>query len=510
MNSKNTTLLQFNNLSLTFADKLILENISASIVASEKIGLIGRNGSGKTSLLKCLSGFINSYSGNIHKNCKIEYVPQLDLELYRKKIPLYNYLEDMHENWWEVLHIYERIFGTVIAEDIILSKLSGGELSRLNISISIAKSPDLILLDEPTNHLDLRSLKQLELFLKESNLTFVLVSHNINFLNNVINEIWQIENGKLNMYGGNYNFYKEQKLIQAKNINKDIKAIEKQITRIQDTSLKKYSQARSTDKKFTSRDPYIKKLAGKKARTAKVLKNRSDKKIDELEKQKAQLLKKHIILDLNSIDRSGLIVSISNGSLKLPNKTELIRNISLNINHGDRIAIMGNNGVGKTSFVKELEYNNRHVLEGDIRYGSQYKTLFVDQKYDLVNPKLTIIDNILVNNKGISYENVRKVLGNLGFSDNYNIAQLAETLSGGEMARLAFAIATTTPIEMLILDEPTNNLDTDTIEVISNSLNKYNGTLIIISHDMGFLESIGIERYFVIKDKNLITYDEVG
>jgi len=481
----------------------VLDCISGSIVDGNRIGLIGVNGSGKSSLLQCIAGLTDKYTGDIVRNCSVEYIPQLDFELYRKDVPLHQYLGDIYEDWWKVFREYEKLFKSKLEDDRILSTLSGGEIVKLSLALALVKSPEVILFDEPTNHLDLNSLKALRSVLINANFSFVIVSHNINFLNSTANTIWEIEKGNLNIYGGNYKFYKEEKNNLVVKQKEEINALNKEINKLQKVSSHKYSQARSLHKKVSSRNPYVRKLAGKKSRNAKILKTETEKKTIELIEKKKKLLNKNAYIDLNTEQKSGLILSINKGWLILPNNQELIKDMDMNIYHENRIAILGDNGIGKTTLIKQLDYNKNKLIKGDITYGSEYKTVYVDQNYDLVHPEKSIFENIPVNNKLITYENVRKVLGNVCFPSDWDIQKTVSTLSGGETARLAFAIATSSDIDLLILDEPTNNLDIDTVEVISKSLREFNGTLIVISHDMHFLKEVDIKDLYIIKNRRL-------
>lgn len=515
MSIQKQTLIQFNNISLTFGDRIILDNISGSILRGDKIGLIGINGSGKSSLLKTIAGLISSQSGIVNRNCAIEYIPQLDLELYRKQIPLYKHLEEIHEDWWQVFEQYERLFRSSLKEDRILSTLSGGELVKLNLALAFAKLPEVVLLDEPTNHLDLRSLSELKTIMQKTDITFVVVSHNVSFLNSVVRTVWEIDNGKLFAYGGNYDFYKEQKTLQQDAIQRRYEEKQKALRKL--VIVKQQEQKRAQRSKKVGTDigkrhdrsadrfatGFFKNASEKSAAKKKAaLEDRENDLIAGIAELK-RIPRKNIHLELINHRKSGLVLAVENGRLILPNGRELVSNINASIYHGDRIAILGDNGTGKTTLAKQFVYNKHKMLFGKVRYGSEYKTLFVDQKYDLINPELSIIENIQKNNKNIIYEDIRKVLGNMCFPDDYDVNKVAKTLSGGETARLAFAIATNCNIDVLVLDEPTNNLDIDTIEVISKALADFKGTMIVISHDTNFLKEIGIHKCFVIENHHL-------
>ncbi|HQF36280.1 MAG TPA: ATP-binding cassette domain-containing protein [Candidatus Dojkabacteria bacterium] len=225
------TLIQFQNIELSFNDKQILNNVSGAILQGNIIGLIGINGSGKSSLLKLISGIKQPDAGKVMVYAKTEYVEQIDLEKYKKEITVFEYMESKNESWWDIVTMVEKIFDSNIVVTQPLNTLSGGEIIKLNICIALSQNPELILLDEPTNHLDLNSIEKLNKYIKNSNLTFVIVSHNIDFLDKTVNIIWEIDNKKLNVYGGNYSFFKSEKdkKIQAQ-LNR-YEAMKKKVTR---------------------------------------------------------------------------------------------------------------------------------------------------------------------------------------------------------------------------------------------------------------------------------------
>ncbi len=515
MNVLNKTKLQFSNLSLAYGDKILFDSISGSILEKDKIGLIGINGSGKSSLLKILAGINESKKGFLVKAGTVEYVAQLDLELYRRKIPLYQYVEETIDEWWFALSEYKKLFNKSLEENRIINTLSGGELVKLNISIALMKKPDILLLDEPTNHLDLGSLKELENLLNNISIPFVLVSHNVNFLNKVVKTIWEIDNQKITVYGGNYDFYSEQKKINWEAKSRLYEEKRKELKKLKRSEIQERKRAqrsqkvgkeigrkhdRSTDRFATG---FFKNSSEKSGAKRKVMFDDKKNELEEKLKKLKSIQRKNIHLDLQTSMKSGLIISISNGKITLPDNTVLIDQLDFGLYHKDRFAIFGDNGSGKTTFVKQLIYKNHPLLSGDIKEGFEYKTLYVDQKYDLIKPEQSVVENIKSANLSISYENIRKILGNMNFSDDFDINKKAKDLSGGETARLAFAIATNSSIDLLVLDEPTNNLDIETVDTISYALKLFEGALVIISHDIDFIEKIGIENILEIKNKIL-------
>lgn len=515
MNLQNQSLLKFNNLTLSYGDKTLFDDISGIISKKDRIGLIGVNGSGKTSLIEVLRGNLKADHGEISFVGKIGYVAQLDFDSYRDKVPLYVYLQKQVDDWWNILIEYTKLFDRDLDENQTLDALSGGELVKVHIILALQQKPDILFLDEPTNHLDLSSLKILENILHQLNIPLLVVSHNISFLNSVVNTIWEIDNHSLAIYGGNYDFYKSEKdrLLQKQVDLYEVKKkdLAKDKTVMLRTNVQYQRKQAKLNRMAKENDRSIPKIMRNNIRL-KVQQNYGSKKIKTEQKiseslQQIKELKpkqrKNIHLAINSNLKKGLIINIANGSLVLPNSEPLLNEINFNLYHQDRIAILGDNGSGKTTFVKQLEYKAEDLLKGELKYGAKYDVLYVDQKYDLIKPDKTIFENIQALNPDITYENARKVLGNMGFTSYFDINKLAFELSGGETSRLAFAIATNSNVEVLVLDEPTNNLDIDTINVITKALCNYKGTLIVISHDMNFLNGIGIQKIYTISNKKL-------
>ena len=351
--------------------------------------------------------------------------------------------------------------------------------------------------------------------MKKTTSSFVLVSHNVDVVNTVVNTIWELEKGVLTVYGGNYDFYKSQKTLQTEAKERKFIARKQELKKLKSVSEQENKRAtkskkvgtdiskkhdRSTDRFATG---FFKDASENSTGIKKTVLEKKETDLQNSLKELKSSKRNNIYLELRTKKRSGLIVSFEECVLSLPNGANLINRFSLSINFGDRIAIFGDNGTGKTTLVKQLSINKHELIKGKVKHGLSYNTLYVDQKYDLVNPGITILENMRSSNSSISYESIRRTLSNLGFPFESNVNVLASSLSGGETARLAFAMATSTSIDMIILDEPTNNLDIETIATIIESLRAFQGTLIVVSHDLHFLQQTDINSVYEITDRKL-------
>ena len=415
---------------------VLLDEVSLSIGERDRIGLIGKNGSGKSTLLKILAGKIEPSEGNVNLNSPIYYLPQLSQDLNKDESVLYEYIGKSVENWWDVLLILEKEFGTKLSESQKISKLSGGELMKVNLAIGLVRKPKILLLDEPTNHLDVKSQDQLIKFVKEFNGAVVVVSHNTHFLDHTINQIWALENGKVSEYGGTYTDYRDQRDTKLTSDQRKYEQEKRKIKQLESVARQKRSQARESDKKVL-RDPGIKGFAGKKARTAKIMGDKIQKRIEKVEETLGHAAAKTSYLDLSATQAKGgkALFRIENGELKLPNGQTLIQDVNIQVRYGDRIALCGANGTGKTFFVKNVVETESVNITG-IKYKAEsLSAKTIDQKYDLVNPEKTMIENVQHANDKLEPETVRRLLGNFQFKMDTEVNKKAKYLSGGEIAK---------------------------------------------------------------------------
>ncbi len=511
----NTSLIQTNNIDFKVGDNLVLKNISVSIINGDRIGLIGINGSGKTTLMKLLSKALRASKGRVISRSRASYVQQINLKLYKQDIPVFKYLSNENENWWDTIQILRERFNIEISPERSIKTLSGGELVKLHIAQALSNKPDVLLLDEPTNHLDLSSIKSLIQIINDFTGAIVVVSHNKDFLDKVTNKTWLLKEKGLIEFGGNYSFYEEEMKKQKEAKERRLEAKKKK--------LRALKQAKKTENKRVRRSYQkgreISQKGGMDGFAQTYFTDRSQKRAgqrkDQLDKKEEKLIeeiqrlkhenRKSVIVDIKDNTQRGRILSIKKARLKLLNNQTLISDLNFNLYFGDRILIIGDNGTGKTTFVRQLGNLGMEdsLLSGDTSYDySGIQFVFIDQNYEIVNPDLRVIENIKAANPKLSDTEQRRFLGNLGFFEQADINQKTSTLSGGEIARLAFAIATSqSGNNILVLDEPTNNLDIDTKKTITKALDNYNGTFIIISHDLDFLSQIGINKVFEINNE---------
>jgi|YNPMSStandDraft_1061717.scaffolds.fasta_scaffold12050_2 ATPase subunit of ABC transporter with duplicated ATPase domains len=507
--------LSAKNLSFEIFDKKVLENINLSIKKGDRIGLVGKNGEGKSTLLKILGGLVKPSKGDIQFNSTSFYLPQIDFSLFSENCSVNEFISRYGIAWLLVKIALNKWFNIEIPPNQSIKTLSGGEFIKLQLAIAQAKNPKLLLLDEPTNHLDIEGLEVLQRFLNSSSKTYVIVSHDPFFLDMVVDRIWELNGGKLYKYGGNYSFYKQQKELERLARERDYKAVKKELERAKQSlererkraaRSKREGRKQAHDRSMSAMERgYFKNRASE---TAGKQESKFDKIIKEKEEKLALLKEKkqrgaHIFFE-NSIDQGKrLLVKIENGSLSIDNNL-LIDDINLKIYYGERLVLVGKNGSGKSTFARVLSGENERIkMNGKFELYNNVNVAYVDQKYNIINPNLSVYENLLHFNPYFSYALARQQLGRFLFSKESDLNKKAGTLSGGEAARLVLAIVTSKPVDLLILDEPTNNLDIETLDIVAEALIDFNGAMIIISHNIYFLSRLKIEKAYIINDKKI-------
>lgn len=517
------SLVQINNVSITFAGFTLFSKLSFNIDIDSKIGLIGRNGYGKTTLLKIINSEMEPSDGSVSyaSSTKIAYLKQhadlaLDDTLYQavlksridfivKQRKLQEAREnvafDATETNLKILEKLEEEFLTIggydfetnikliltslgFPEDVWYNKIekfSGGERTRIELAKILLSEYNLLLLDEPTNHLDLHMIMWLEGYLSDLGKPYIIISHDKRFLDKTVNKIYEIENKKLNIYGGNYSFYEEESRLRKEQQEKAY------------TQQQKFIEV-TTD--------FIRRNKG----SQKEMQARTRQKwLDKLDRVEAVGNDKRYNLKFDTIERTGNdVFTFENCKLGFPNFT-LADNINLRAHYQDRIAIIGRNGCGKTTLIKVL-MQEQTLLRGCCKVGSNINIGYFDQFHSSLDPSSSPKETIwaLVPQQPIGY--VLKYLARYGFKGD-DVDKKISYMSGGEKARLNLAVLIHSQPNVLLLDEPTNHLDIMMIEDLIDSLRDYDGTIIFVSHDRNFISKLA-NKYWLFKNKEIKEYKD--
>lgn len=500
-------LVQFNEVSKQFVGQSILEKISFTIDNKDKIGLIGLNGAGKSTIIKIMLGKERIDSGNVfvNNNIVIGYLSQnhdfedkkntIIEELYtvfkeeKEILDKINYLNNklkFNENIDEILSEieklntkYEALDGYSVdykvkqvitglelnhIENSLICELSGGEKTRLTLAKLLLKNPDLLILDEPTNHLDLVSIEWLEDYLKKYNKAFLIVSHDRIFLDNVCSKIFELENKKLYKYNGNFSDFILQKEMILKG------------------ELKRYEKEQEKIKKL---EEYIER--NRAGRMAKQAKGRQ-KILDRIESPTDPIFNPNRMkLKFKAKNSSGdNVLELKNISKTFDNK-KVLNNINFKLYKGEKVGIIGKNGIGKSTLLKIIT-NSLKADRGEIILGSRVDLGYYDQDHQNLYPENTILQEI---NTSINYteQYLRTVAGGFLFTAD-DVLKKISTLSGGEKVRVSFIKLLQNEPNLLLLDEPTNHLDIYSIEILEDALEQFDGTMLLVSHNRHFLNSV--------------------
>ncbi|WP_116787703.1 ABC-F family ATP-binding cassette domain-containing protein [Flavobacterium psychrotrophum] len=507
--------LSVENISKSFGERTLFENISFGINKDQKIAFVAKNGSGKTSILKIINGDDTPDTGQVvmRKEIKMEFLsqePNLDPELTIEESIFASDSEILHVieayekalenpddaeayqkafermevfNAWDFESQYKMILSKLKMDDLKLKvkNMSGGQRKRLSLAIILINKPDLLILDEPTNHLDLEMIEWLENYFAKENITLFMVTHDRFFLERVCNEIIELENGKLYQYKGNYSYYlqKKEERIAAENAS---------IDKAQNLFVKELSWMR--------RQP--------KARTTKSKSRQDDFYVI---KEKAQSRRKEHVVELEiNMERIGSkIIELHNISKKFGDKV-ILDNFSFNFKKGERIGIIGKNGTGKSTFLNMIT-QNLPVDGGKVVHGDTIKIGYYTQSG--INPKegQKVIDVIKEYGEYIPLSKGRiisaaQLLERFLF-DRKKQYDFVDRLSGGELKRLYLCTVLIQNPNFLILDEPTNDLDIVTLNVLEQFLLDYPGCLLVVSHDRYFMDKI-VDHLFVFRGEGIV------
>ena len=484
------SLISVNNLTFCYDGSYnnIFEDVSFNIDTDWKLGLIGRNGKGKTTFLKLLQGKYK-YKGTISKNVDVDYFPFEVTNKDRMAIEIVNEIAPNVEDW-EIM----KELNLLNADTEILYRnfnlLSGGEQVKILLTSLFLKGNNFLLIDEPTNHLDIETRNNLVSYLEKKK-GFILVSHDRNFLDKVVNHIIAINNSNIEIQQGNFSSWKENKdrqdnfeIMQNERLQKDINRLE-----IASKNVAKWSNEaeKGKSKKFNSETTIDKGYVGHKAskmmKSSKVMEQRIDRAIDE---------KTNLLRNVDRNDKLKLIpltsnknplVLINNLQVKYNDKT-IFNPISFEVNNGDRVAIIGKNGIGKTSILK-LILGEKIQYNGEFKVANDLKISYVSQNTDYLKDNLK---SFAQENK-IDESIFKAMLVKMGLSKN-DFDTNIQDMSEGQKKKVLIAKSISEQANIYIWDEPLNYIDILTREQIENTILNYNPTIIFVEHDERFIEKI--------------------
>lgn len=499
---------QAQDLEQRFGGNTIFSNISFSVPDNARIGLVGPNGAGKTTLLKIMTGQQEPTSGQftINKGFKVGYIAQEnaldeDKTIWDEMLTVFDNLieknkritkmqeqiaehpedEDLLKRYDQLAYDFEQEGGFTYQAEIksilngfnfkentwqkVIGTLSGGEKTRLAFVKLLLQKPPVLLLDEPTNYLDLDTLDWLEAFLKNYQGAIITVSHDQYFLDHLANQIFELNFGKLTTFKGNYSQYvKERELMN----NQQEAAYEKQ------------------QEKIKKEEEFIQKNLVRASTTKRAQSRR--KALDKMERIKPPKHKQKVRINFTSDRPSGKEVLIAKDlTIGYPDKT-MVSDIDFQVNKNDRVAIIGPNGIGKSTLLKTI-MKKIEPKDGSIKYGASLDIGYYDQELQSLDPSKTVLDTIWDRHKTMPEKDVRSILASFLFTAE-DIDKTVGQLSGGQKARLTLTVLSLEKDNFLLMDEPTNHLDIEAKEVLEQALDTYDGTLLFVSHDRYFINEL--------------------
>lgn len=500
--------LQFENLSKSYKGKGVFENINGRISDGHRIGLIGANGVGKTTLARLLAGIEESDTGQIARSpyyldvLYVQQYPEFDEDVMVYDEACRAALESGQDTAAAEKALNEIGFGRdkwkQKAQD-----LSGGEKTKLMLCRALLKNFDLLILDEPTNHLDMEGCTWLEDFVAKQSKPMLIISHDRYFLDNTVNRIWELTPGGLEEYEGNYSAYRDQKYVEEKSIAKEYQKQQARIQHLQQVIYERKGWYENAHKSAGQNDFYRSKAK----KHANVLKAK-ERELERLEAEKIDKPRKAVSPAFEVINKGVAAQKLppflvkGKGITKAFGQKILFEEITFNIKRRDRIALIGQNGVGKTTLFRILCGEDRN-FDGTLTVNPSVRIGYFAQEFDNLNHETTILDEMLA--VGALAQEARLLLAGLLFRGE-DVFKKIGNLSMGEKGRVAFAKLILSGANLLVLDEPTNYMDIGSREKIEKVLGEFEGSIIFVTHDRYFIKELA-NRIFVIEDRGLRCYD---
>jgi ATP-binding cassette, subfamily F, member 3 len=475
------------NLTKSFTGDPILENIDFKIGGNIKIGLVGKNGCGKSTLFRLIIEELVPDSGNIQNlGEKIGYIPQeftfpdeLVGEYLEKK------LDDPYESYKIDILVSKMEFAGFDPYQEI-NTLSEGQKMKIKIIELMLQDPTVVLIDEPTNHLDIEGILWFERYIKHLDVATIMISHDREFLNKTVDEIWEIENRKILRFVGNYDTYKEEKL--------------RLIEKWDDEYIKFLKQKQKLETLLTN----VRKIKGGKqrGRAVKAAKKRIDREVEQNKKTEYVEKKMKNVTFNTDVTSDKRMIRFGDAS-KSYGKKLVFEDLEFDIRAKQKVWLFGPNGTGKTTIVKIIN-GEETLTEGEIQLGTNIKVGYFAQKQTKLNSDMSLLDSF-IDETGCFFGDAHGMLKKFLFEKD-DVKKRVKDLSPGQRARFAFAIFAFKDYDFLILDEPTNHLDIETKEVIENSLRDFEGTVLLVSHDRFFVERVGITNILNLTEGRLESF----
>ena len=473
-----------------FGGPPVLDHLNLQIEEGERICLLGRNGAGKSTLMRIAAGESLPDSGTVTQPdgvCIARLTQEIPEDLpgnVRDIVTSGLRADDISEDWEKDIRVDDLIARLGLPEDRAFNDLSGGLKRRCLLAHALAAKPGLLLLDEPTNHLDLDSILWMEEFLLGEKIPLLFVTHDRAFLRRMANRIIELDRGKLMSWSCDYDTY---------------------LVRKEELFVAEERQRAAFDKKLGQEEAWSRRSPG--ARRTK-----SNARMEALKVLRAQRGNMRNVtgsakMEISEAERSGVrVVEAEDIAFAYPGGHPIIRDFSMNLTRGDKIGLIGPNGAGKTTLVKML-LGQLTPTSGNLKFGTKIEVVYFDQMREQIDDSKTVAENIAGDSDSVEVQGrSRHVISYLQdfLFDPTRARSKAKVLSGGERNRLLLARLFTKPANVLVLDEPTNDLDAETLDVLEDILVDYTGTLIVVSHDRAFLDNV-VTSTLVFEGNGIVT-----
>lgn len=519
-------LLQINKLEKSYDGEVIFSDVDFEVKTGERIAIVGRNGTGKTTLMKIIAGVESYDEGNISKGKQVTmgyltqqmtldsndsvmnemkkpfkdviniedkmktltdwlsiHADEYDQDIYKEKLSQYEALS----NQYELMdgYNYESKIKTVLTGldfkesdfDRQIQSFSGGQKTRLSMAQMLLSEPDLLLLDEPTNHLDMETTEWLENYLTHFKGAIVIISHDRYFLDKIVNQVYDVALGSVKKYVGNYSKFLKERDAHYEKVMAEYERQQSEIKKLE-TFVEKNITRASTSGMAKSRRKVLERM-------------------ERIEKPRLDAKSAQINFEINRATGED-VLKVQN--LDIGYSKSITPPINLEVKRHDRIAIIGPNGIGKSTLIKTIA-QKIPALGGNIVYGSNIQIGYYDQKQAEFTSNMTILDYVWNQYAHMPEKDIRTILGRFLFTQE-EVKKVINDLSGGEKARLQLALLMLEKNNVLILDEPTNHLDIDSKEMLEQALQNFEGTLLFVSHDRYFINELANNIFHITQSGN--------